>query len=179
MKINTYMQWQQFKNDYPNALILMDVGNFYELFGLDAYLSAPVLKFKLSGRGIGEGKRIPMVGMPKEKVDNYIGILQVAGFDVVVTEMLAELEPKNRVRKRRMKAHLKSTASNGKKMADFKSEYEAFLKEDKLVKKVLTKPRGEAVDQVLAAIEGLDLKALGTQEALLMIKEWQMMLAHG
>ena len=67
------------KDNYPDALLVMRVGDFYEALGDDARVIADQLEFVLTSRTIAEGERTPMCGFPAFKYDDYISQLLAKG----------------------------------------------------------------------------------------------------
>ncbi|WP_204104527.1 MULTISPECIES: DNA mismatch repair protein MutS [Spirulina sp. CCY15215] len=75
------------KEEYPNALLLYRVGDFFECFFHDAVKIAQelelVLTSKEGGKGIG---RVSMTGVPHHALDRYTAMLVEKGFAVVVCD---------------------------------------------------------------------------------------------
>lgn len=89
-------QYLTLKADYPHALVLYRMGDFYELFFDDAKLAADILGITLTRRGKDkQGNTIPMAGVPFHSADGYIARLINAGQSVVVCEQVEEEKPKD------------------------------------------------------------------------------------
>ncbi|KND22443.1 DNA mismatch repair protein MutS [Enhydrobacter aerosaccus] len=87
-------QYLTLKADYPHALVLYRMGDFYELFFDDAKLAADILGITLTRRGNDkQGNTIPMAGVPFHSADGYIARLINAGQTVVVCEQVEEEKP--------------------------------------------------------------------------------------
>ncbi len=67
-----YTRYQQYQSEYPDALIAMRVGDFYEVFGDSAVAAAQALDLTLSSRDLGLAERVPMIGFPYHRADYYI-----------------------------------------------------------------------------------------------------------
>ena len=67
------------KDNYPDALLVMRVGDFFEALGDDARVIADQLEFVLTSRTIAEGERTLMCGFPAFKYDDYISQLLAKG----------------------------------------------------------------------------------------------------
>ena len=52
------------KSAHPDAIVFFRMGDFYELFGDDAVVAAPLLDLTLTSRNRGKPDEIPMAGMP-------------------------------------------------------------------------------------------------------------------
>ena len=70
------------KDNYPDALLVMRVGDFYEALGDDARIIADQLEFVLTSRTVAEGERTPMCGFPAFKYNDYIDELVENGHTV-------------------------------------------------------------------------------------------------
>ncbi|POB11545.1 DNA mismatch repair protein MutS [Sulfobacillus sp. hq2] len=75
-------QYQRLKKENPEALLFFRLGDFYELFGDDATVAAPILDVQLTTRD----KVTPMCGVPYHAVDQYLKRLIDAGFTVAIAE---------------------------------------------------------------------------------------------
>jgi DNA mismatch repair protein MutS len=79
-------QYLDIKKDYPHALLLFQVGDFYELFFEDAQKAAHCLGIALAKRGFHANEPIPLCGVPVHTLDHYIIKLVKSGFRVVICE---------------------------------------------------------------------------------------------
>ena len=79
-------QYLDLKSRYADALLLFQMGDFYETFFEDAERAAAALNITLTSRSRAEAERIPMAGFPIHASESYIGRLLEAGFKVVVCE---------------------------------------------------------------------------------------------
>ena len=78
----------QIKKQYPDAIVLYRLGDFYEMFFDDAKNASEILDLTLTGRDCGQDERAPMCGVPYHAVDNYIARLLSAGEKVAICEQL-------------------------------------------------------------------------------------------
>ncbi len=97
-------QYQDLKQEYPDALLFFRLGDFYELFFEDAVTAAKALDIVLTKRGKNEGEDIPMCGVPAHAYDSYLGRLIQKGFKVAVCE---QMEDPAEAKKRGAKGPLK------------------------------------------------------------------------
>ena len=85
------VQYLNMKVNYPQALLLYRMGDFYELFFEDAKRAAQILDITLTRRGIDKaGNTIAMAGVPFHAADSYMARLIAAGQTVVVCEQIDE-----------------------------------------------------------------------------------------
>ena len=81
-----YRKYLDVQEKYPQAVIAMRLGDFYEVFGKNAELLANKLPLTLTGRDCGLESRVPMVGFPYHASDVYFGKILSNGHTLVVME---------------------------------------------------------------------------------------------
>lgn len=67
-----YQQYMRHANATPNAVVVMRIGDFYEIFGEHAVDIGNKLELTITGRDCGLKERVPMIGFPYHAADNYI-----------------------------------------------------------------------------------------------------------
>ena len=82
-------QYQEAKRNNPDCIILLRMGDFYELFYEDAITAARDLDITLTARGKGE-KRAPLAVVPFHAVETYLGRLVKKGHKVAIIEQLED-----------------------------------------------------------------------------------------
>ena len=70
-KNTLYEKYKAYTDRYPDSVIAMRVGDFYEVFGKKATLIADKANLTLTGRDMGFEQRIPMVGFPIHAAEAY------------------------------------------------------------------------------------------------------------
>lgn len=83
-------QYNALKAEYPEALLLFRVGDFYETFGEDAVATAKALDIVLTKRSNGAAADMPLAGFPHHALDAYMPRLVKAGFKVAICEQLED-----------------------------------------------------------------------------------------
>ena len=78
------------KAQYPEALLLYRVGDFYELYSDDAVTASKVLGIVLTRRSNGEKGYLPMAGFPHHALDQYLPKMVRAGYKVAVCDQLED-----------------------------------------------------------------------------------------
>lgn len=81
-----YRKYLNVQDRYPQAVIAMRLGDFYEVFGKNAEMLADELHLTLTGRDCGLESRVPMVGFPYHASDVYFGKILSNGHTLVVIE---------------------------------------------------------------------------------------------
>ena len=81
-------QYLRIKRDYPQAIVLFRLGDFYETFDKDAELASRELDIVLTSRELGKGHRVPMAGIPYHALDNYLARLINRGYKVAICEQV-------------------------------------------------------------------------------------------
>ncbi|MBE0523559.1 MAG: DNA mismatch repair protein MutS [Methanosarcinales archaeon] len=84
-------QYYDAKQQYPDALIMFRMGDFYESFGEDAATMARELEITLTTRGKDkEGEKMPLAGIPYHALDTYLPRLIKKGYKVAICEQLED-----------------------------------------------------------------------------------------
>lgn len=84
-----YSQYKKFKEQYPNHIVLMRIGDFYEAFGEDALALTDIKElWSLALRKVKISKdfEIEMVGVPYFVVDKYLDYLLKVGKKAILVE---------------------------------------------------------------------------------------------
>jgi DNA mismatch repair protein MutS len=83
-------QYNQIKAQYPGALLLFRVGDFYETFGDDAVKASRILGITLTKRHNGGAEDTPLAGFPHHSLDTYLPKLVRAGERVAICDQLED-----------------------------------------------------------------------------------------
>jgi DNA mismatch repair protein MutS len=92
-------QYLQLKAQYPEALLLSRVGDFYEAYGDDANELAQALNIVCTSKEAGKGQRVAMAGVPHHSVDHYLARLLRQLRIVAIAEQMEEPVPNRLVRR--------------------------------------------------------------------------------
>ena len=84
-----YTRYQRYRNEHPNAVIVIRVGDFYEIFGESAETVSKPLELTVVSRDFGLPERVSMIGFPYHKANTYMEKLR-AFTDTVVIESETE-----------------------------------------------------------------------------------------
>ena len=84
-------EYRAVKADHLDAVVLARLGDFFEMFGDDAEVAAPILGVQLTGRGFGAAGRLPMCGVPHQAISLHIRKLLDAGQRVVIWDQVGEV----------------------------------------------------------------------------------------
>jgi len=83
-------QYLEIKKQFPDAILLFRLGDFYETFDQDAETASRELDIVLTSRNISKSKRIPMAGIPHHAAENYIARLIEKGYHVAICEQTGD-----------------------------------------------------------------------------------------
>lgn len=83
-------QHNAIKQQYPDAILLFRVGDFYETFGQDAVKAAKVLGITLTKRHSGNPDAMELAGFPHHSLDAYLHKLVKGGYRVAVCDQLED-----------------------------------------------------------------------------------------
>jgi DNA mismatch repair protein MutS len=92
-------QYAALKAEYPEALLLSRVGDFYEAYGADAEDLAHSLHILLTSKESGKGTRVAMAGVPHHSVDAYLARLLRQRRVVAIAEQMEQPVPNKLVRR--------------------------------------------------------------------------------
>ena len=66
-----YEKYLHYQAEFPNTVVAMRVGDFFEIFGEEAVTVATELSMTLTSRDCGLDERVPMIGYPYHTADTY------------------------------------------------------------------------------------------------------------
>lgn len=89
-------QWKEIKAQYPDALLLFRVGDFYEAYKEDAEQACKILGITLANRGKAGFK---FCGFPFHALDAYLPKLVRAGKRVAICDQIEEPNHKTLMKK--------------------------------------------------------------------------------
>lgn len=81
-------QYLRIKSQYPDAILMYQVGDFYETFDEDARITSRELQIVLTRKYYGEDEPIPLAGVPLHALENYVGKLVQRGFKVAICDQV-------------------------------------------------------------------------------------------
>ena len=113
-------QYASVKAQYPDAILLFRVGDFYETFGEDAVTAARVLGIIQTKRNNG-GSDVPLAGFPHHSLDMYLPRLVRAGYRVAICEQLEKPSPQKKIVKRGVTDVITPGVATGDKMLEHDS----------------------------------------------------------
>lgn len=83
-------QYHSIKAQYPGAILLFRVGDFYETFDEDAVKASKVLGIVLTKRSNGAASEMNLAGFPHHSLDTYLPKLVKAGYRVAICDQLED-----------------------------------------------------------------------------------------
>jgi DNA mismatch repair protein MutS len=83
-------QYLQIKSQYPDAILLYQIGDFYETFDQDAYTASRELQIVLTSR-VYDDEKVPLAGIPVRTMENYVGKLVSGGYKVAICDQVGEV----------------------------------------------------------------------------------------
>ena len=81
-----FQKYMAIQNQYPDYIVCMRVGDFYEVFGYGAVQVSELIELTLTSRDMGLKHRVPMVGFPYHRADVYYDKLTDKGLTLVIAE---------------------------------------------------------------------------------------------
>lgn len=83
-------QYLEVKGKHPDLIILFRIGDFYEMFFDDAETASRELQLYLTSKAAGDGKKIPMCGIPHHAYLSYVQKLLDYGHKVGIVEQMED-----------------------------------------------------------------------------------------
>ena len=83
-------QYLRIKQNYPDAIVLFRLGDFYETFDDDARLASRDLDIVLTSKSMGKNLKVPLAGIPAHSVESYLARLIKKGHRVAICEQLSD-----------------------------------------------------------------------------------------
>lgn len=83
-------QYYAIKKQYPDALVLFRMGDFYETFDGDAKIASKVLGIALTKRANGAAAHVPLAGFPHHALNTYLPRLVETGLRVAICEQVED-----------------------------------------------------------------------------------------
>ncbi|MBL0691690.1 MAG: DNA mismatch repair protein MutS [SAR324 cluster bacterium] len=120
-------QYNQIKGQHPDKIILFRLGDFFEIFGEDAVLSAKILQIQLTSRSKGKANALPMCGVPAHSIENYIHKLINAGKRLVICDQVGGLTDKGLMKRKVVQIITPGTFFNDSILASDELNYIACL----------------------------------------------------
>lgn len=90
-----YLEW---KERYPDCLLMFRMGDFFEMFFDDAEKASSILDIALTARD--HERAIPMAGVPHFALDAYLGKLIKAGLRVAICDQITPPDGRNIVERK-------------------------------------------------------------------------------
>lgn len=85
-----YSRYKELEKEYPENILALRVGDFYEVLGDNAVKLANELGLTLTGREVGLPERVPMIGFPYLAAERYFSQIIALGYKISVCEGLKE-----------------------------------------------------------------------------------------
>ncbi|MBT7608298.1 MAG: DNA mismatch repair protein MutS [Bacteriovoracaceae bacterium] len=83
-------QYYAIKTEYEGTILFFRMGDFYEVFFEDAFLTGKLLNITVTHRGKLGDYKIPMAGMPHHAASTYIDRLTGQGYKVAICEQVED-----------------------------------------------------------------------------------------
>ena len=83
-------QYLSVKKEYPDAILLFRLGDFYEMFYEDAKTASEILGIALTSRDRSKKNPVPLCGVPFHSVEPHISKLLGSGKKVAICEQIGD-----------------------------------------------------------------------------------------
>ena len=122
-------QYQAVKNAHPDQILFFRLGDFYEMFLVDAILVSKELELTLTKRSTA-GDGIPMCGVPYHAAESYINKLVNKGYKVAICEQIGDPKAKGLTKREVIKIITPGTVMNESALTSSKNNYIALIYEE-------------------------------------------------
>ncbi len=85
-----YSRYKELEKEYPENILALRAGDFYEVLGDNAVKLAKELGLTLTSREVGLPERVPMIGFPYHAAEKYFSQIIALGYKISVCEGLKE-----------------------------------------------------------------------------------------
>ena len=85
--LTPFEEYSEIKAQYPDSIVLFQVGDFFEAYREDAVKMAAELDLMLTTRGLADRAVVQMCGVPAHILGTYTDMLLDRGIDVVVSAL--------------------------------------------------------------------------------------------
>lgn len=86
VEVEDQSEYDKIHAQYPDAICLFRVGDFYEVYRDDAQKASRILNITLTHRQYMDGTCMPMIGFPFHALDTYLPKLVRAGLRVAICD---------------------------------------------------------------------------------------------
>ena len=86
-----YKHYLNIQKQYPDCIVFLRIGDFYEVFGSKAIVVAEPLNLTITSRDVGLEERVPMIGVPYHAFDNYLMKLIKENFKIAIAEDINDI----------------------------------------------------------------------------------------
>ncbi|MDH4120756.1 MAG: DNA mismatch repair protein MutS [Deltaproteobacteria bacterium] len=122
-------QFNALKRENPDCILFFRSGDFYEMFGRDAEVAAPILDIALTTRNKNSENAVAMAGVPHHAYETYLNKLTQAGLKVAIAEQMEEAQPgKGLVRREVVRVVTPGTAVSPQFLSADRDNFLAALK---------------------------------------------------
>ena len=83
--VASYSDYVSVKDAHADDVVLYQVGDFFEMYGADAETVAEALSLNLTSRSISDVGRVPICGIPSNRLEQYVEKLQDAGHSITIS----------------------------------------------------------------------------------------------
>lgn len=116
-------QYLEIRQQYPDAMLFFQVGDFYELFFEDAITAANYLAITLTKRGKANGQDIPLCGVPVHALSHYLMKLVRGGYTVALCDQLSKPQPGTVVKRAVTKVYTPGTLTDEQLLDEKSASY--------------------------------------------------------
>lgn len=154
------------KNENKDAVVMYQIGGFYQMFYHDALLASRELDIRLLTRAMGSGERAHMCGVPAAAVRYYARRLADRGFRVVLCDQIRE---ESGACRREVTEEVQPEGE----AHDLTGEWDAYFKEPPSLPHAPTPVRRSRNGELIEQLAALDVSRITPMQALETLCAWK------
>lgn len=165
-----FQQYYQIKEKKKEYIILFQVGEFYQVYYYDAEIVSKLFGLQLVKRSVGNNFLIPMCGIPRGHIINYIKPLSENGYPVIICDQVVGSYTKDKIVERKIVETYEPERNRKDITEDWERYYQEYIAnydEDK-IEKISSKSQG-----ILQELSTLKIENITPMEALVILYQWK------
>lgn len=165
-----FQQYYTIKENKKEYIVLFQVGEFYQVYCYDAEIIVHLFDLQLVKRSIGNNFLIPMCGIPRNYVMNYVEQLVEKGYPVIVCDQVAGSYTKEKIVERKI-SHIYEPKQNRKEIGkDWDKYFSDYIENYEQPK--IEKNTGQA-EGILKELMSLKMENMTPMEAMVLLYQWK------
>lgn len=165
-----FQQYYAIKEKKKDYIVLFQVGEFYQVYYYDAEIVVRLFGLQLVKRSIGNNFLIPMCGIPRNYVMNYVEQLVEAGYPVIVCDQVAGSYTKEKIVERKISQTYEPKQNRKDIVQDWDQYYTDYIENYEPSK---IEKKGNQKEGILKELMNLKMESMTPMEAMVLLYQWK------